>query len=208
MTVQGIDVSAFQGNFDWKAHQDISFAGIRATSWPAAGGFTADPELKLNANTTWELFDGRIPRIYYHEARPAYSDPDMQALAFLHITGHHLVSGDVLGCPMGDNGGNGTMRPAQIADWFGEFMHQLRLLTDRQHKVMAYTNVSWAQAGNCAGLQGWPLWLADYNPAPAVPRPWAEYDIWQPAPGAVDRDVWHGTQAQLLDFAGMPAWRR
>lgn len=210
MTVTGIDVSAFQGDqFPWGQHKDISFAGIRATSWTAATTFTADSALKANANQTWDLFDGKIPREYYHEARTAVSDPGAQARAFLHLVGRHLCRGDFLCVAMGDNGGSGSMTPAEIARWHGEFMHELREAVDREHRVICYCNPAWALAGNCEGLGGWGLHLADYGVSePTVPRPWRNYRIWQSSGTGLDRDQWNGDLRSLLDWAGMPAYRR
>jgi lysozyme len=204
----GIDVSAYQGDFPWEQHRDIAFAGIRATSWGTAG-LGEDPDLKRNANTTWDLFGGKVVRIYYTESMTARSAPDVQAAEFLRICGRHLCHGDVLAVAMGDTGGNGGMSPREIAAWHGEMLHHLRLLTDRQHRVLAYCDPAWSEAGNCEGLGGWPLWLASYGiPAPVVPRPWREWKFWQSSGTGLDRDVYNGSLRDLQDWAGMPTYRR
>lgn len=210
MTVSGIDVSAFQGDFNWGAHQDIAFAGIRATSWTKAG-LAADTELARNAQRTWDLYDGKVVRIYYHESMTAASDPDVQAATFLRRVGGHLCRGDVLAVAMGDTGGNGSMSPAQIAAWHAEMLHHLRLLTERAHRVIAYCNVSWAQGGNCHGLGGWGLWLASYDIAePVVPGPWSKRDLvlWQKSGTGLDQDEYmQGDRRALNGWAGMPGYR-
>jgi GH25 family lysozyme M1 (1,4-beta-N-acetylmuramidase) len=209
MTVTGIDVSAFQGDFNWADHRDISFAGIRATSWTTATAFTDDVMLKHNANDTWDVYGGKVSRFYYHETRCAASDPGVQAKQFLGLLGRHLCLGDVMVAAMGDNGGNGSMGPGEIARWHGDFMHELRVLTGKAHRVICYCNPAWAEAGNCEGLGGWGLWLASYDVAePSVPRPWKRYVAWQSSGTGLDRDVYNGSLRDLQDWAGMPTYRR
>ena len=212
MSPTGIDVSAYQGEFNWGAHMDIAFAGIRATSWPSGTAFTADAELKANANATWDVYAGKVCRFYYHESRPAVSDPAVQAKQFLGILGRHLVRGDVMAVAMGDNGGTGALAPGQIAEWHGVFLHTLRELTERAHRVICYCNAGWAMAGNCRGLDGWGLWLADYDISePIVPAPWAKRKLvaWQRSGTGLDLDVYMaGDRRHLNDWAGMPAYRR
>jgi GH25 family lysozyme M1 (1,4-beta-N-acetylmuramidase) len=207
----GIDVSSYQGTFSWDQHKDIGFAGIRATSWTGPASFTADADLRLNDAASWDAFSGKIPRIFYHEARAAASAPDAQALAVLRVAGHYLVAGDMLAVAMGDNGGNGSLSPGQVAAWNGEFAHHLRLLTERLHRVLLYCNPSWAQGGNCKGLGGWGLWLASYGVSdPVAPSPWGKHDwrIWQSSGTGLDRDVYNGDQSALLAWCGMPGFRR
>lgn len=202
---QGIDVSAIQGAFNWNAHKGIGFAGIRVTSW-AGETFGPDPDLKLNANNTWDLFNGKVSRLYYHETRPGASAPDVQAGQVLAILGRHLCLGDMIGTAMEDTSG---LPAADVAAWHGEYMHHLRLLTARQHKVLAYCNPAWCQAGNAEGLGGWPLWLADYTTVwPTPPAPWARWDIWQNSGTGLDHDIFNGDTAALYGFAGMPAYRQ
>ena len=211
MSPTGIDISAYQDEFNWGGHMDIAFAGIRATSWGSAG-LGEDADLKLNANTTWDLYGGKVVRIYYTESKCAASDPDIQAADFVRITGRHLCRGDLMAVAMGDTGGNGSLTPEEISAWHGEFIHQLRMLTERAHRVLAYTNVSWAEAGNCEGLGGYPLWLADYGVAePTAPDPWPGRRLifWQSSGTGLDQDVYlPGDRRHLNDWAGMPAYRR
>lgn len=212
MSPAGIDVSANQGAFDWSAHKDIAFAGVRATSWQTATAFDADAYLKHNANTTWDVYSGKVSRWYYHETRTAATAPAVQADHFLSILGRHLCKGDVMAVAMGDNGGSGSMTPKAIAEWHGEFMHTLREMTERAHRVIAYCNPSWALAGNCQGLEGWGLWLADYGVSePRVPAPWPKRKLvaWQTGGMELDRDLYMaGDRRHLNDWALMPAYRR
>jgi hypothetical protein len=53
--------------------------------------------------------------------------------------------------------------------------------------------LSFADAGNCHGLGGWPLWMSDpSSPAgrPRIPSPWSTYAIHQfGTTGSIDRDT-------------------
>jgi GH25 family lysozyme M1 (1,4-beta-N-acetylmuramidase) len=205
MTVNGIDVSAWQGQYDWKTHPGIAFAGIRATNWTAPATFDADPDLKWNAEQTWDLHEGKIPRLYYHYARPGLHHPWHQAEAFLDTLGHHLCEGDVLVDDMEDAQGE---PPAFVAHWHAEFMQHLNDQAPG-HRVLGYCNPSWASAGNCAGLDRWHLYLADYGVTrPVTPLPWRTWAFWQFSDVPEDQDRWNGDLAGLLDFCRMPASRR
>jgi lysozyme len=203
--ITGIDVSAYQGTFDWEAHKGIGFAGLRATSWSSATAFEADAQLVRNAAQTWDVFDGRIPRLYYHETR-VQTGPAAQANCFVAVVGAHLCRGDVLVAAMEDTGG---ARPADVAAWHREFMRALLAATDKAHRAIVYCNPSWAEAGNCEGLGGYGLWLASYGVAePVVPEPWKHWLFWQRSGTGLDEDVWNGTAAGLAEWAMMPTYRR
>jgi lysozyme len=202
----GIDVSAYQGEFNWGAHPGIAFAGIRATSWTGAATFARDADLDHNARHTWDTYGGKAVRIYYHETRPAAGRPDDQAAQFLRLVGGHLCRGDMLAAAMEDAQG---LPGGQVAAWHGAFLHHLRVLTERAHRVLAYCNPSWCEAGNADGLGGWPLWLADYGVTnPAAPKPWRHWTFHQYNGTGLDEDVYCDDLSHLQDWAGLPAYRR
>jgi GH25 family lysozyme M1 (1,4-beta-N-acetylmuramidase) len=102
----GIDISAFQGQFDWPAYREkIAFAGIRVSTWTGWDSFAPDPQLHRNATETWQVFDGKLPRWYYHETRPGLHNPRQQAKLALEVIGGHLCKGDVLYAAMEETDG-------------------------------------------------------------------------------------------------------
>lgn len=67
-----------------------------------------------------------------------------------------------------------------------------------------YTFLSFAQEGNCAGLGGHPLWIADPSRAagrPRVPGPWKGWLLHQYGTDSVDADV-----ANVSSAAGLRAY--
>jgi GH25 family lysozyme M1 (1,4-beta-N-acetylmuramidase) len=90
-TVNGIDISRWQGAFDWKAHPGLNFGMAKATE----GTGLTDPEFGNNWDAMWDYqADHRLPRFaysYFHSAL----DPVQQA-EFLVLTAkkHGLLEGD------------------------------------------------------------------------------------------------------------------
>src|SRR5581483_8195574 len=93
MTVRGIDVSRWQGDFDWRDRPGLSFGMCKATE---GTGFT-DPELGHNWDGMWSYqADHRMPRYAYHFFRAAL-DPVQQAAFFVAaVKRHGLLPGDNL----------------------------------------------------------------------------------------------------------------
>ena len=91
--------------------------------------------------------------------------------------------------------------PAALAAWALDVLRTLRTKLDRQ--PLLYTFLSYADDGNCAGLEEFPLWVADpSSPAgkPRVPPPWHTFAIHQWSISApLDRD--------LAAFASLKAMR-
>jgi len=200
--VQGLDVSKWQGDFNWKAWKGkIGFGMAKATE---GDGWT-DPEFGANWDAMWWMNSAHtFPRWAYHFFRAA-QDPVVQAAHLVAtVKGHGLQPGDNFVCDLEVSDG---LKPAVVANRAAQFMHKVNELAPG-HRVLLYTFPAFAQAGNCAGLGGWHLWLADYGvPAPAAPAPWTRCDLWQYTDSPVDGDRFMGTEAELLAFCRMPAKR-
>jgi len=91
--------------------------------------------------------------------------------------------------------------PADVAACAVAFMTELDRLVPRNPRGV-YTFISFAEAGNCAGLSGYPLWLAyPAADAPASPPPWHRWTFWQwGTRDGTDADAFNGTAAQLDDW--------
>ncbi len=200
--IQGIDVSSFQGAFPWQDWRGrIGFGMCKATE----GGMFTDPAFGRNWDGMLAMDPcRRFPRFAYHYFRPA-QDPVVQAAHLVStVKGRGLLPGDnfVLDLEVSD----GELAPV-VANRAAQFLHKVNGLAPG-HRVLVYTNPSFAQAGNCAGLGSWFLWIADYGvPQPAVPPPWREWTFWQHGDSPLDLDVFNGSEEQLLQFCRMPATR-
>jgi len=190
---QGIDVSSFQGAFDWQAEKGrISFAFAKATE----GSTITDPEFARN----WQQMKAiGLVRGAYHFGHPK-NGAAADAAAFLSaVRAQGLEPGDLLALDLETTDGLG---PAQVAEYGRNWCSKVEAATGR--KPIVYTFIDFARAGNCAGLGGYPLWIADPSaPAghPTVPGPWTTWAFHQYATTTVDRDVFNGDTAALKKFA-------
>jgi lysozyme len=204
----GIDVAYPQGSYNWNAQRGkISFGMCKVTE----GLTITDPDWVHNWNSMWSLTAAHtLPRFAYHFFH-ASDDPVKQAERFVStVKAHGLLAGDNLVCDLEateSNGTNDNVAPATTAARARQFLEQLDRLVSG-HRVLVYTSPSFAEAGNCAGMSSWALWIANYGVSkPTVPRPWPTWSFWQRGDSPVDTDVFNGTEAQLLSFTGMPRSR-
>ncbi|HWG64436.1 MAG TPA: GH25 family lysozyme [Streptosporangiaceae bacterium] len=192
----GIDVSSYQGAFNWQAQQGkISFAFIKATE----GITITDPEFGRNWRQAKSI---GIVRGAYHFGHPA-DGAASDARAFLSVVrANGLDAGDLLALDLETADG---LPPARVAEYARNWCSDVEQATGR--KPVVYTFLSFAQAGNCAGLGGYPLWIAEPSyPAghPVVPRPWTQWAFHQYNTAPLDRDVFNGDDAALKRFAKLP----
>jgi lysozyme len=203
--VTGLDVSQWQGAFDWAAWRGkISFGMAKA----AEGDSYTDPEFGRNWEAMWEL--GRLmPRFAYLFFRAA-QDPVVQAAHLVAtVKGHGLLPGDnfVLDVEETGPGANDGLTPARCAPLAVECLRKINELAPG-HRVLPYMNPSWARAGGSAGMGSWFPWIADYGVRqPDAPPPWTGWTFWQYSDEPVDGDRFNGTEAELLTFCRMPPGR-
>jgi len=200
MSTEGIDVAWPQGaHFPWEFQKDkIAFGMCKATE----GTGLADPDFAPNWDAMWWLRpDHRLPRFAYHFFRPNL-DPAAQAAYFVaRVKAHGLMPGDNLVMDLEVDDG---LDHAAVAARGTEFLRHVNELAPG-HRVLVYTFVSFAEAGNCAGMDPWYLWIADYGVSrPAVPAPWSQWTFWQNGDSPQDTDVFNGDGAALLAFCRMP----
>lgn len=192
--VTGIDVSAYVPDWEaWKVHRGISFGLVKASE-----GLTYD-EPSFDAN--WEgMRKTGLRRFAYHYAHPAES-PSAQAAFFTRIVKTAgLEKGDnyVLDLETSDG-----LSPVDVSFWGYVFCREMNAMNPG-HRIIPYTYPGFANAGYCAKLFSWALWIADYGvPHPEVPQPWAghhdSWTLWQSSAGGnVDYDEYAGSDSQFL----------
>ena len=201
--VQGIDVSRWQGDFDWPAWRGkLGFAMAKAVE----GDSETDPDFARNWAGMWDL-DRRMPRwayLYFH----ASLDPVVQAAHLVAtVKGEGLLPGDNFTFDFeatGEDGLNDGVPPAIAAARARECLVKINELAPG-HRVAPYMNPSFAEAGHSEGMAAWYLWLADYGvPAPTAPRPWDRCTFWQYSDQPIDGDRFMGDEAHLRAFCRMP----
>lgn len=199
-SAQGLDVSNFQGAFDWAAAvkriPGLAFGICKLTE---GTGFT-DPDAAHN----WAGIAGQgLVRGGYHFGHPG-EDAASQASRFVAEAGKlGLTTRDLLVLDLEVSDGK---TPAQVASWAQTFMAALAKARP-SNRCMVYTMVSFATGGESDGLGRYPLWLArPGGTAPAAPPPWARWTFWQwGTRNGDDADAFNGTRADLLSWAGAAA---
>jgi GH25 family lysozyme M1 (1,4-beta-N-acetylmuramidase) len=199
-TVQGADVSEFQGSINWGAYHASgrAFAIIRA----ADGDGYLDPTFHQN----WSGAKGAgVLRGAYQFFR-ASEDGTAQANVLLSQLGGDLGElPPVADVEVTDGVGPATLN-ANLALW----MKRMQSATGKTPIV--YTSPGlWPSLSGSSQFAGDTLWVADWGPScPSLPGPWPSFKFWQYADngsipgigGAVDLDVFNGTLAQLQAYAG------
>ncbi|RJL34009.1 glycoside hydrolase family 25 protein [Bailinhaonella thermotolerans] len=197
--LHGIDVSDWLGAVDWAAHRQagVSFAFVRATE----GDDGHDRQFARN----WEQTRSHgLLRGACHRARPG-RDPLAEAGHFLAaVRARGFLTGDLLALQLQDAGGRD---PEAVAAYARAWCSHVT--GDAGVRPLVLTHVAFARAGHCAGLGGYPLWLAAHGDAPgrpAVPQPWDDWAVHQHAASPVDHNVFKGPAVRLRSLGlGGPA---
>jgi lysozyme len=197
ITALGIDVSDHNGTFDWQAWEGhIEFAAIKATEGNANYIDYKDPTFARNWAEAKAL---GLYRFAYHYFHPA-ADPASQAKYFYdYVAAQGIEPHDGF---MIDFEENDQMTPVNVSFSGYVFASELtRLLPG--HKILIYTYPAFAQAGNCAKLGQWPLWISEFGvPKPVVPPPWSAWEFWQHVGSPLGQDTFNGAISQLEEYMG------
>ena len=185
--LRGVDVSSFQGlPSNWKdAAGPISWAAVKITELEPNGVHYVNPD----AGPDWAYLNRQnLNRVAYLFGHPSVNAGDTVDffLTQLHRLGLHDGDGIALDLEVTDGLG-----PHAVSAWARNVASQLHKRTGREPVI--YTFLSFAESGNCAGLGGYPLWIADPSSPvghPRVPGPWRTWTMHQYGiTGAIDRDV-------------------
>lgn len=198
-TLNGFDVSEYQGTIDWAAvaGAGIAFAYLKATE----GLSITDAQFSRNLRTSNER---NIPRGAYHFFH-FNDDPEKQADFFLAAAKPR--AGDLP--PAVDvETTDGITGIAQLVDTLSRFVTRVESKLGGKRMVIYTAMAFWnEQMQGSDAFSGHPLWIAEYNAdkAPTLPNGWNDWLIWQHADngtlpgitGAVDLDVFQGDIAHL-----------
>lgn len=204
-SAQGLDVSNFQGHYNWAATSGLSFGIHRLTQ-----GLPADHTNSPDPTAAWnhaEIAKKGLIRGAYHFLNPAESGA-AQAQHF--VTQYSALGFSARDMFWLDNEDPHGQPPAKVAACALAFMQELGKLVPHNPRGV-YTFISFAKEGNCAGLGSYPLWLAfPSTAAPAAPPPWERWTFWQWGQHqGTDADAFNGTPeglaAWVASFAPAPA---
>jgi len=191
--VQGVDVSVYQGNFDW-ANAGVQFGYARI-----GDGLGGDSEFASNWSN---MKSAGVLRGAYQFFEPG-DDEVAQANLMIQAVGQ-LGEGD-LPC-MIDVEVTGGQSGATIATKVAHWMQLVQQGTGKAPII--YTGpYFWEDNVGSTSFGSTPLWVADYGPScPLLPNGWSSWTIWQYSDGngALDHDVFNGSLADLQKLAAAP----
>ncbi|MCS0604855.1 lysozyme [Streptomyces sp. LP11] len=203
---EGVDVSSYQGNVDWKAlwGDGVKWAYTKATE----GTYYTNPYFTQQYDGS---YDAGLIRGSYHFATPDTTGGAKQADYFVDHGGGWSKDGktlpgvlDIEWNPYGD-ACYGKSKSGMVT-WVRDFLNRYKARTGRA--AVVYTATSWWT--QCTGNSGAfgatnPLWIARYASTPGtLPSGWSAYTMWQytsTGKRVGDHDRFNGTTTQLKDFA-------
>jgi GH25 family lysozyme M1 (1,4-beta-N-acetylmuramidase) len=193
-SAQGLDVSNFQGAFNWAGTSGLSFGIYRLTQGLGASG-TNSPDPQAAHNHSAIAAKG-LDRGQYHFNDPSLSGPAQATYFVSQLTKLGMTATDMLW--LDHETAPSGMTPAAIAAQAVAAMAELDKLVPHNPRGV-YTFIDFAKEGYCAGLEDYPLWLAyPASAAPAAPPPWSNWRFWQwGTRNGDDTDAFNGTAAQL-----------
>ncbi len=198
-TLEGIDVSKWQGTIDWQrvAGDGISFAFIRLND----GTSSRDPQFARN----WQgARDAGVVRGMYQYFRPA---GNVATQASIMIEAMQDSTADDLP-PVIDVENDGGLAPTAVAARVGQWIEAVQTATGRTPII--YTGkFFWRDEVRSLAFGSHALWIAQYTQlCPDIPDPWTRWTFWQLTDngrvagisGPVDVDRFDGTIADLAAF--------
>lgn len=193
--VQGVDVSYYQGSFNWKG-AGFAFGYARVSD---GTGFI-DPDFAPN----WSNMKAAgVLRGAYMFFRPN-EDEAAQADLMVQKVGGQLGDGD-LPC-MIDVEVTGGQSPSTIASKVQTWLDIVEKGTGRTPVI--YTGpYFWQDNVKSTAFGKYPLWIADYGPScPLIPNGWSQWTLWQYSDGGgnLDHDVFNGSLSELQGLAKPP----
>jgi lysozyme len=204
-TVEGIDVSEFQGTIDWNAVKGSGrgFAIARVSD----GTGHLDPY--FSSNWSGIKAAGMIRGVY--QFFRASEDPVAQANLLISNVGA-LAANDL--APVADvevsDGVSGSTLVNNLASW----VSTIKAATGRTPMIYSAPGF-WDGLPNTGQFGSDVLWVANWQVScPDTPTPWTGWTFWQYADngnvpgisGAVDLDQFNGTAAQLGQAGGGADW--
>lgn len=198
--VHGVDVSHYQGEIDWQqfSQSQMQFAFIKATE----GSSHIDERFLYN----WQEASKTDMRIGAYHFFSFDSPPRTQAELFIQTVG--TLSGKLPPVVDVEYYGDKEKNPPDVEETVGQIKEMFAIL--EQHygkKPILYTTVPVYHRYIQGKFEEYPLWIRNvyYTPELDLDRTWmfwqysdsAVMDGYQGKEKFIDRNVFHGTQAEL-----------
>jgi lysozyme len=183
----GVDVASFQGvPGAWATSAgDIDFAAVKLTELNPDGTAYVNPDAAADWAYLKAQGNGRIAYLFGH---PGASAADTVEFFVTELAKLGLEHGDAVALDLEVSNGR---TPAEVDSWALAVLGELRARLGRT--PLLYTFLAFAEAGNCASLGQYPLWMSDpSSPAghPRIPAPWTTWALHQYSTvGEIDRDI-------------------
>lgn len=192
---QGIDVSHWQGNIDWKkvAASGISFVFIKATQ--------NSMDSKFLSNVKGAKAAGLLIGAYHYMDDSVTTVDKARVAAQVFFKGIQAAGGpDVFDLPfvLDYESNKNKLTSATLTAIAKAFLQEIQRLTGT--KPMLYTYPSFI--GNFSGLTDYPLWIARYsNQVPIDASGWKRWDFWQYSDGSAGGTLPNG-ERKIPGIAG------
>jgi lysozyme len=188
--VNGVDVSSFQGAPDsWAKNAGaIQWAAVKITELQPPGSAPV-PYTNPDASADWAYLKQQgLVRVAYLFGHPSVNAAASVSFFAERLNALGVEDGDAVAL---DHEVTDGLGPAAVSAWAVSVLGDLQTTFGRPPLI--YTFLNFADAGNCAGLGSYPLWMSDPSSAaghPRVPPPWTTWALHQYATtGNIDRDV-------------------
>lgn len=202
-TVEGIDVSGYQGNVNWSNYysQGKRFAYVKASE----GNYYTNPYFAQQYNGS---YNAGFIRGAYHFATPNDTGGAAQADYFVAHGGGWSADGKTLpgALDIEYNPYGATcygLSQAAMVSWIRDFLNRYKALTGRAAVIYSTTNWWVSCTGNSAAFGATnPLWIARYaSAAGTLPAGWGYYTFWQYSSTPLDLDRFNGAYDRLQALA-------
>jgi lysozyme len=197
--IKGIDVSSVQGKVDYVAEAATGIQFVIAKCGNGNDGFDPDYSLNITNATAAGLYTACYNFVYPLPPNPNLPSRNPAVQAQMHFTAAgnvpvHTI--DIEWPAPGPDWQKWNVSASSINDWCLAYLETYTSLLGK--KPLIYTYPFFASAVKfTSDFAQYPLWIASYEPTPAIPSPWTSWVLWQTTGGGgkltngapVDTDV-------------------
>lgn len=188
MNIPGVDISALQGNVNFAAvaASGIQFVIIRC----GVGNGGIDALFKHNVAAATAA---GLKVMAYHFVYPLpplasqpLRDPIKQAQYHFNAAGPNILAACDFEWPAPQDWAKWGCTATQIKQWCLAYLTEYERLTNQ--KMVVYTYPYFAASLKLdPAFAKYPLWVASYEPSPAVIHPWTDWVLWQYGSGGIHK---------------------